>query len=137
MNSLILRTTTRLLVTLMYLFAVFLLVRGHNEPGGGFVGGLIAVGGFALYAMAFGVTEARRALRVSPRTLVGVGLVLAFVSGLIAALFSRPYLTGYWVEWHLSDSFELALGTPTLFDIGVFLVVIGATLTAIFALEEE
>lgn len=137
MNSLILQSATRLLVTLMFLFAVFLLIRGHNEPGGGFVGGLIAVGGFALYAMAFGVEEARRALRVSPRTLVGMGLVFAFLSGLVAAGFSRPYLTGYWVEWHVSESFELAFGTPTLFDIGVFLVVIGATLTAIFALEEE
>jgi multicomponent Na+:H+ antiporter subunit B len=136
-NSLILRTATRFLVTLMYLFSIFLLFRGHNEPGGGFVGGLMAAGGFALYAMAFGVAEARRALRVSPVMLIAWGIFFAFISGLVAALFGTPYLTGYWLEYPLPGGLELKVGTPTLFDIGVFLVVVGSILTMIFSLEDE
>ncbi|WP_117237956.1 Na+/H+ antiporter subunit B [Thermus sediminis] len=137
MNSLILRTASLFLVPLMFLFSLFLLFRGHNEPGGGFVGGLVAVGSFVLYAMAYGLAEARRALRVSPVTLVAWGIFLAFVSGLLAALYGTPYLTGYWLEYPLPGGLKLKVGTPTLFDIGVFLVVVGSILTMIFALEEE
>ena len=68
MNSLLLRTAARFLVTLLLLFSIFLLLRGHNEPGGGFVGGLVAAGAFALYGLASNVVEARRALRVDTRT---------------------------------------------------------------------
>jgi multicomponent Na+:H+ antiporter subunit B len=56
------------------LFSLFLLFRGHNEPGGGFVGGLVAATAFALYAIAYGIVRARQALRVDPRTLIGIGL---------------------------------------------------------------
>ncbi len=137
MNSLILQVAGRLLVTLMFLFSVFLLLRGHNEPGGGFVGGLMAVAGFGLYSLTYGVESARRALRFDPRTLLGLGLVLAVVSGLGAAVVNAPYLTGFWLEWQVSPNYLLKVGTPTVFDIGVYLVVIGGTLAAVFALEEE
>ena len=78
------RTATRLLMPLLLLFAVFLLLRGHNEPGGGFVGGLVVAAAFALYLVAFGVARARRALLVKPLTLIGIGLAMALVSGLPA-----------------------------------------------------
>ena len=60
---------------LLLLFSVFLLLRGHNEPGGGFVGGLVAAAAFALYVIAFGVERARQALLVKPLTLLGAGLL--------------------------------------------------------------
>ena len=137
MNSLILQVVGRLLVTLMFLFSVFLLLRGHNEPGGGFVGGLMAVAGFGLYSLTYGVDEAKRALRFDPRTLLGLGLVLAAISGLGAAVVNAPYLTGFWFELRLSPNYLFKVGTPTVFDIGVYLVVVGGTLAAIFALEED
>ena len=65
-DSPIFRTAARLLMPLLLLFSVFLLLRGHNEPGGGFVGGLVAAAAFALYAIAFGTRRARQALVVSP-----------------------------------------------------------------------
>ena len=67
---------------LLLLFAVFLLLRGHNQPGGGFVGGLVVASSFVLYSIAFGVDAARRALLVTPSTLLGVGLLVALTSGL-------------------------------------------------------
>jgi multicomponent Na+:H+ antiporter subunit A len=77
LRSLILQTATRMLMPLLLLFSVFLLIRGHNEPGGGFVGGLVAAAAFALYAMAFDTVSARRALRISQHALIGSGLRLA------------------------------------------------------------
>ena len=80
MTSSILQTAARLLMPLLLLFAVFLLLRGHNEPGGGFVGGLVVAAAFVLYSLAFGVEAARRAVLVRPSTLLGVGLL---VGGLV------------------------------------------------------
>jgi multicomponent Na+:H+ antiporter subunit A len=130
-TSPIFRTAARLLMPLLLLFSVFLLVRGHNEPGGGFVGGLIAAAAFALYGIAFGVQRARQALLVRPMTLLGAGLLIAMVSGVPAVLRGQPFLTALWV------STPVALGTPVLFDIGVFLVVAGVVLMMIFTLAEE
>ena len=131
MNSLILRTTTRFLLPLLLLFSVFLLLRGHNQPGGGFVGGLVAAAAFVLYAIAFGVRRAREALRVRPLTLLGTGLLVALVSGVPAVVRGQPFLTAAWIPG------PLPLGTPALFDVGVFLVVAGVVLMMIFSLAEE
>jgi multicomponent Na+:H+ antiporter subunit A len=130
-TSPIFRTAARLLMPLLLLFAVFLLLRGHNEPGGGFVGGLVAAAAFALYAIAFGVHRARQALLVRPLTLLGAGLLIALVSGLPAVVGGRPYLAALWAPG------PLAIGTPALFDVGVFLVVAGVVLMMIFTLAEE
>ncbi len=130
-TSPIFRTGARLLMPVLLLFAVFLLWRGHNEPGGGFVGGLVAAAAFSLYLMAFGVNRARRALVVRPMTLLGVGLLVALASSIPAAVRGRPFLTAQWVTT------PLTLGTPMLFDIGVFLVVTGVVLMMIFSLAEE
>ena len=131
MNSPIFRTAARLLMPLLLLFSVFLLLRGHNEPGGGFVGGLVAAAAFALYGIAFGVQRARQALLVRPLTLLGAGLLIALVSGLPAVLRGQPFLTALWA------SGPVAVGTPAVFDVGVFLVVAGVVLMMIFSLAEE
>jgi multicomponent Na+:H+ antiporter subunit B len=137
MNSLILRTAARFLLTLLLLFSIFLLLRGHNEPGGGFVGGLVAAGAFALYGFASNGAAARQALRVDTRTLIGVGLLIACASGVLALLAGKPYLTGLWWQVDLAGFVHVELSTPLLFDIGVYLVVLGVTLMMIFALAEE
>ena len=116
---------------LLLLFSVFLLLRGHNEPGGGFVGGLVAAAAFALYAIAFGVQRARRALLVQPLTLLGVGLLVALLGGVPAVLRGKPFMSALWA------SGPVPLGTPALFDVGVFLVVAGVVLMMIFSLAEE
>ncbi len=132
--SLILSTATRAILPLMLVFSVFLLLRGHNEPGGGFVGGLVAAASFALYSFSFGVDEAQRALRVEPRNLIGVGLLIAVCSGFFGLFQNKPFMKGVW----LNDPLPVLgkVGTPVLFDLGVYLVVIGITLTIIFSLAE-
>jgi multicomponent Na+:H+ antiporter subunit B len=135
MTSSILQTAARLLMPLLLLFAVFLLLRGHNQPGGGFVGGLVVAASFVLYSIAFGVQAARQALVVRPSRLLGIGLLVALTSGLPAVLAGRAFMTAMWTTVG-SGSTAMALGTPLLFDIGVFLAVIGVVLTIVFTLAE-
>jgi len=137
MRGVILATATTYLMPVLLLFSLFLLLRGHNEPGGGFAGGLVAAAAFVLLSISSGVAVARRALQADPRTLVGLGLVVMLASGLVAPLvYGEPYLTSHW--WKIPvGSYEVALGTPLLFDIGVYLGVAGTILLITFALEEE
>ncbi len=138
MNSLILNTATRFLVALMLLFSVYMLLRGHNEPGGGFIGGLIAAVGFALYAISHGTEGARRALRKDPRTIAMVGLAIALFAGLASAVFGDQAFSGQWWFIGATEGYKgFPVGTVLLFDIGVYLVVVGAVMTLVLALEEE
>jgi len=137
MPSLILKTATRLLVGLILIFSVYLLIRGHNAPGGGFAGALVAGTGFALFAIAEGPAVVRRAIRIAPQKIAVIGLGLALVSGLAALVVGRPFLTGIWWIRESSQGPALAIGTPVFFDVGVFLAVLGTILTLILALEEN
>ncbi|MEM6826189.1 MAG: MnhB domain-containing protein, partial [Pseudomonadota bacterium] len=87
MNSIILRAGTRYLAGLLLLFSMYMLIRGHNEPGGGFIGGLIGSTGFVLYAIACGTEDARKALRILPQNIAMAGLGIALLAGIFAALF--------------------------------------------------
>jgi multicomponent Na+:H+ antiporter subunit B len=136
MNSLIMKTTARFLMPFLLLFSIFLFVRGHNEPGGGFTGGLVAAAAFALNSIAFGSREARRVLRVEPRQLIGAGLLTALSSGIIALVSGQAFLTGIWIYIDLPNQGRVDIGSPLLFDLGVYLVVMGVALAFIFNLEE-
>lgn len=135
MSSLILRTATRYLVPLLLLFSLFLLWRGHHEPGGGFVGGLVAATAFVLIALAEGPEVARRVLRFPPHRLVPLGLAISAGAGVLALLRGQPFLTGLWLKAGGPEG--LALGTPLLFDLGVYLTVLGVVLSILLALIEE
>lgn len=136
MGSFILRAATRLLAGLILVFAVYLLFRGHNAPGGGFSAALVAGTAFALFAIAEGPAAVRLALRIDPLTFIAWGLLLAVGSGVPALLTGQPYLTGTW--WTpASANGVLSIGSPLFFDMGVFLVVLGAILTLILQLEES
>lgn len=131
MNTLIFRTVAPLLTVVMLVFSVFVLLRGHNEPGGGFIGGLIAGASIALYGIAMGTGAARLALRVDPVALAAAGLGLALLSGMVSLPLELPFLTGLWGEWE-----GVTLSTPLFFDIGVYLVVAGTLAGLALGLEE-
>lgn len=135
MVSVILATASRYLLPLMLIFSFFLLLRGHNEPGGGFVGGLVAAAAYALYFIANGIAEAQKALRTEPIRLIAAGLLTALGSALPALLARKPFMTGLW--WNTNLPVIGKVGTPLLFDTGVFLLVLGIALKIIFALAEE
>lgn len=137
MSSLILRAGTRILAPMMILFSVFLLWRGHNLPGGGFIGGLVATSAIALQGIAFGPASVRRTLVLPPAAIAGAGVLIATLAALPAALAGLPFFTGLWLKLDLGNGAVLPLSTPLLFDIGVYLTVIGGVCALIAALEEE
>lgn len=137
MPTLIFKTIARFLLPLMLLISVFVLVRGHNATGGGFVGGLVASAAFVLYALAFDIAAARRILHADPLALIGVGLLTALASGVLSLLAGEPFMTGLWTDWFLPGLGTLHLGTPLVFDTGVYLAVLGVTLTIVLSLEEQ
>lgn len=132
MNSVVFTAFSRLFFGLMIAVSLYILYRGHNEPGGGFVGGLVAASGFAILALADGVGAARRALRVHPVTAMGVGLVLALISGIPGIFTHGSFLTHWWL--HIG-SFHT--GTALIFDIGVYFVVVGGILSLVLRFYEE
>jgi multicomponent Na+:H+ antiporter subunit B len=134
-DSPILRSGARFLVPLMLLFSLFLLVRGHHEPGGGFVGGLVAATAFALVLLGEGRVAAERVLRWDPRALVAGGLLLALLSGVPPLLRGGAFMTGAWLKDPLPVLGKI--GSPVVFDAGVYLVVLGIVLAILFSLADE
>jgi multisubunit Na+/H+ antiporter MnhB subunit len=137
MGTLILKTATRLLVGLILVFSVYLLLRGHHSPGGGFAGALVAGTGFALFIISEGAAAVKRALRIDPRLLTAIGLLVALLSGAAAAVRDKPFLTGLWWWVEYEGGTKAFVGTPLVFDIGVYLTVLGSILTLVLALEED
>lgn len=131
MNSVILRTASHIVSGLMLLFSVYLFFRGHNEPGGGFIGALIAVIAFGLLMLSESPGYVRRQLKQTPLFIALLGIVCLLASALLPLFFGLPLLTGLW--WKEI----LPLGTPLLFDLGVYLAVIGGVLGILLKVEEE
>lgn len=137
MISLILFTAARFLMPLLLLFSLFLLLRGHHEPGGGFAGGLVAAAAFAVYMISTDARSTRHVVGVDPRTFIGAGLLVALGSGVVSILLGQPFLTGQWWDIPVPGGAKLSFGTPLFFDIGVYFVVLGVTVTIILSLGEE
>ncbi|MEL6267478.1 MAG: MnhB domain-containing protein [Pseudomonadota bacterium] len=133
----ILKAAARVLVALMLVVSLYLLVRGHNEPGGGFIGGLIAAAAFAVLAVSHGAETARRALRLDPIEILGIGVAAALGAGLMAGLGAEAPFTGLWLLLGADGGGKgLPISTVLLFDVGVWLTVLGAVMALVLALEE-
>lgn len=125
-RSQILQITVDWLQPLMILFSLFLLLRGHNAPGGGFSGGLVAGAAFILAALARGTAHVRNQMPCTPATLVRLGLFCALAAGLLPLLFGKGVFTALWIEPKIP-----VIGTAgsfLLFDTGVYLLVMGFVL---------
>ena len=134
MRTLILKAASNYLLPLLLLFSVFILLRGHYLPGGGFVGGLVAAIAIVLHAFANGLDHTRRFLKYDPRLLIPFGLGLSLASGFAPMMIGLPFLKGLWFPEPLPV--VGMVGTPLFFDIGVYFVVIGITLTILFTIAE-
>lgn len=136
-GSIILRTAARAIIPVVLLLAIIVLFQGHNKPGGGFIAGLMVGSCIALHSFAFGPVATRRLLRIDPRTLVGVGLFMAFLSLFVSIALGKPLMTSAWFKIPLPWMDPLKLGTPALFDVGVFHCVAGVTAEMILALQRR
>jgi multicomponent Na+:H+ antiporter subunit B len=135
MNTVIFRTVAPVLAVIMIVFSVFVLLRGHDEPGGGFIGGLIAASAIAIFGIGASVAEVRRAMRIDPLAIAGFGVILAGGTGLLSAFFGQPFMTSQWLSFLFADS-DGSISTPMLFDVGVYFVVFGTISAVALALEE-
>lgn len=136
-SSLIVRAAAQFLLPLLLMFSLFLLLRGHHLPGGGFIGGLVASAALALQLFASDVATVRQLLRIDPRTLIGAGLLVALAASLAAPLAAgRPFFAALWGSFWLPLLGKVKLGTPLLFDFGVYLVVIGVVLSIVLQLAQ-
>jgi len=136
MTSLILQWSARYVLWAAIAFSIFVLFRGHNEPGGGFIGGLIGASALAIYGIACGVAPVRRAMVLHPMGISALGLLLSGLSGLPALAVGQPYLTALWTYPTVFGT-ELPLSTVLVFDIGVYLVVLGSITSILLGLEER
>ena len=137
MDSVILRLASRALFWPLIILSLITLYRGHNLPGGGFIGGLLAAAPFVLISLAESVNHARKTLRLSPITLMALGMAFALLGAFPSVLSGETFFTGLWLPtFELPLLGAIHLGTPLVFDIGIYLGVIGFTLTVIFHLEE-
>ncbi len=134
-RSLILRESTRYLMPLMLVFSIFLLFRGHNEVGGGFVGGLVAASALMLYAISNTPSALWKLLPIDPRFIAVSGLLVALLSGLIPVFYGRPFMTGMWMREPLAVVGKV--GTPTLFDMGVYILVVGVVVWILLEFAED
>ena len=137
MNTVIFRTLAPTVVAIMLVFSAYMCLRGHNEPGGGFIGGLIGAAAIAVFALASDVGAVRRALRVDPLAIAGFGVVLAGSSGLLSLFTGSPFMTSIWIELGAGQG-ALALSTPLFFDLGVYCTVFGTlSCVALLLLDGE
>lgn len=125
------------LKVILLVVSVYVLFRGHNQPGGGFVGGLLAGSAFILHGLAFGIEVTRRLPLMRPFRWMGLGLMMVIASGVIAVAGANgSFLQGAWMTVTLSGM-NLKLGTPLLFDTGIYFAVAGMLMLVSSAIMEE
>jgi multicomponent K+:H+ antiporter subunit A len=135
-HPLILSTFSRLLLPLALLVAVFILLRGHNLPGGGFIAGLIIAVALIMQYLANGIDWTRPRISGQLHPLIGLGLLAATLTGLASWYFGYPFLTSAHDHFHLPLVGDLELASAMLFDLGVLMVVVGITLVILIRLGE-
>lgn len=134
MKTIIFKTASTYLLPLLILFSVFILLRGHYLPGGGFVGGLIASIAFVIHSFANGLEKTKSIIKFHPGFLMPIGLAIALLSGAAPLLIGQSLMTGLWFDEPIAVIGMV--GSALFFDTGVYLVVIGVTLTIIFTITE-
>jgi multisubunit Na+/H+ antiporter MnhB subunit len=137
MKSFILSKVAQLLFPVTVVFAIYLLVRGHNHPGGGFSAGLVTSLAVVMQVFAFGFQWTRKRLFRVLRPALWIGLVIALLAGVFPMFIGEPFLTHYHLKVPLTSEAEVSLSTTLLFDLGVYATVVGTTTTVLASIAEE
>lgn len=136
-NDIILKTTTTMVVFVIFAFAIFLFLKGHQSPGGGFIGGLVAAGGLVLLYMTYGFSAMQRIIRLDFKKLTAFGLLIAVLTGAGSFLFGEPFLSHTYGYLYIPVFGKVEWATALLFDLGVFLTVIGMTMTIMLGIAAD
>ncbi|WP_268760173.1 Na+/H+ antiporter subunit A [Bacillus sp. FJAT-28004] len=136
-NDVILKTIAKVVIFIILTFSLYLMFAGHNHPGGGFIGALMASAAFILLTMAFGLQTMREVIRIDFRVLTAIGLTIAILTGIGSFLFDAPFLSHAFGHFELPLLGDTELATAMLFDLGVYLTVIGVTMTIILTIGRD
>lgn len=136
-NDVILRTAAKVLVFIILAFSAHLFLAGHNDPGGGFIGGLITSSALVLLAIAFDLKTLRRIVPIDFRIVTALGLLIAVLTGVGSFVFEQPFLSHTFAYKELPFLGKTELATAVLFDLGVYLAVVGVTMTIILSIGED
>ncbi|WP_058307722.1 Na(+)/H(+) antiporter subunit B [Gracilibacillus massiliensis] len=136
-NDLILKTMTVLISFILFGFSVNLFFAGHNAPGGGFIGGLVTAAAIILMYMAYGERAIHKVLPINYRTLLTIGLIIAIATGVGSFIFGEPFLSQTYDYFNFPIFGKMELATALLFDLGVYLTVIGVTMTIVLTISSD
>ncbi|MCM3761555.1 Na(+)/H(+) antiporter subunit B [Alkalihalobacillus oceani] len=136
-NEVMLHTMTRILTFIILSFSIFLFFAGHNNPGGGFIGGLMTASALLLMYLGFDMKSMKTAIPFNFTTVIAVGLLIAIGTGVSTMLLGYPFLTHFFEYYPAPILGEAGLTTTLPFDLGVYLVVVGIALTIILTIAED
>lgn len=136
-TDLILDTVTKLLVYIILTVAIYLFFAGHHTPGGGFVGGLITACALLLLYMAFDIETVQQMIPIDFKNVAALGVLIAVLTGLSSLFFDQPFLNQSFGIVDLPLVGEVELATAVLFDLGVYLAVVGTAVVIILSISEE
>lgn len=136
-NDTMLQVSMRIITLIIFAFSFYLFLAGHNNPGGGFIGGLMTASAILVLYLAFDMKTITKAIPFNYTTMIGVGLLVAVFTGIVSILFGFPFLTQFFGYFQFPVFKEVELTTALPFDLGVYLVVVGAALTIILAIAED
>lgn len=132
-----LQTAIKILVFIIMTFSIYILFAGHHNPGGGFIGGLITASALVLLYIAFDLQSVRDMMPVDFNQLAAAGVIVSVLTGTVSFLFNVPFLTQTFTYVNLPLLGETELASAVIFDLGVYMTVIGATMTIITSISED
>jgi monovalent cation:proton antiporter len=136
-SNVILQSAAKVLVFIIMIYSIYILFAGHNNPGGGFIGGLITASAFTLLYLAFDVETVRDIIPLDFKIVGAIGVMLALLTGLASIFFGDNFLFQYYEYVNLPLLGKTGLGTAFVFDLGVYMAVVGTTMTIIRSISED
>lgn len=136
-NDVILQFTAKIVFFIIFFYAVHIFFAGHYTPGGGFVGGLVTASAIVLLIIVFDLKTVQTILPINYIYLVAIGLLLALGTAAFSMFFDKPFFTHFFDYFTLPILGKTSLHTAALFDLGVYLVVVGVTMTIIQTIGED
>ncbi|MFB9280071.1 Na(+)/H(+) antiporter subunit B [Cohnella cellulosilytica] len=136
-SDLILQTAAKVLVFIIMTFSIYILFAGHHNPGGGFIGGLITASALMLLYIAFDAETIQEIIPVDFKIVGAIGVLLAVATGIGSIVANEPFLTQVYRYVNLPLLGKTGIGTAMVFDIGVYLAVVGTTMTIIRSISED
>ncbi|MDC3415014.1 Na(+)/H(+) antiporter subunit B [Aquibacillus sp. 3ASR75-11] len=136
-NDLILRSTTSLIAFILFGFSIYLYFAGHNAPGGGFIAGLMVSSAIVLMYMAYGFEAVNKILPINYRYCTAIGLMIAVLTGVGSFFFGEPFLSHTFGYLYIPFFGNKELATAMLFDLGVYITVLGITMTIILSIADD